>query len=146
MDRKTRKILNRCLHPRSCVARLYMKRTEGGRGVIIVEDCITTERRLLYDYLKESKEDMLSEALKENVIEEGETKEEFSKMKRDESKKARAICIKNPGTLTQVFRKVDKDCVFQERDRGHVICSSGAGTKNQCNQSKDRQTTSFCQA
>ena len=25
--------------------------------------------------------------------------------------------------------------------RGHVICSSGAGTKNQFNQSKDRQTT-----
>ena len=34
------------------------------------EDCMTTERRELYDYLKESKEDMLSGALKENVIEE----------------------------------------------------------------------------
>ena len=31
--------------------------------------------------------------------------------------------------------------VFEERDRGHVICSSGAGNKNQFNQSKDRQTT-----
>ena len=89
MDRKTRKImtLNRCLHPRSSVARLYMKRKEGGRGLISVEDCIVSERRGLHDYLKESKEDMLIGALKENVIEEGETKEEFEKRKRDERKK-----------------------------------------------------------
>ena len=35
MDRKIRKImtLNRCLHPRSSVARLYMKWKEGGRGL-----------------------------------------------------------------------------------------------------------------
>ena len=34
MDRKTRKIftINRSLHPRSDVDRLYIKRTEGGRG------------------------------------------------------------------------------------------------------------------
>ena len=36
---------------------------------------------------------------------------------------------------------MDKEWVFEERDRGHVIFSSGVGTKNQCNQSKDRQTT-----
>ena len=41
-----------------------------------------TERRGLYDYLKESKEYMLSGALKENVIEQGETREEFTKRKR----------------------------------------------------------------
>ena len=43
-----------------------------------------TERRGLYDYLKESKEDMLSGALNENGIEEEETKEETTKRKRDE--------------------------------------------------------------
>ena len=52
-----------------------------------MDDCITNERRGLYDYLKESKEDMMSGALKENVIEEGETKEEFAKRKRNETKK-----------------------------------------------------------
>ena len=57
------------------MARLYMKLKEGLRGV-------TTERRGLYDYLQESKEDRLSGALKENVIDEGETKEEFTKWKR----------------------------------------------------------------
>ena len=79
--------LNKCLHPRSSVARWYMKWKEGRRGLISLEDCMKTERRGLYDYLKESKEDMLSGALKENVIEEGETKEEFTKRKRDERKK-----------------------------------------------------------
>ena len=39
------------------------------------------------DWNLESKKDMLSGSQKENVIEEGETKEEFSKMKRDERKK-----------------------------------------------------------
>ena len=63
-----------------------MKRKEGGRGLISVEDCITTERRGLDDYLKESKEDMLSGALKENVNE-GERKEKFTKRKKDERKK-----------------------------------------------------------
>ena len=85
MDLKPRNIMtfNRCLHPRSSVESLYMKRKEGRRGLISVEYCIATERRELYDYLKESKEDMLSGALKENVIEEGETKEEFTKRKRE---------------------------------------------------------------
>ena len=31
-----------------------MKQKEGGNELISVEDCITTERRGLYDYLKES--------------------------------------------------------------------------------------------
>ena len=38
-------------------------------------------------YLKESKEDMLSGALKVNVINVGETKEEDTQKKRDERKK-----------------------------------------------------------
>ena len=81
-----------------------MNRKEGGRGLISVEDCITTESRGLYDYLKESKEDILSGPLKENVIEEEETKEG----------KERRLCIKEsykgklqrkPGTLHSRFQK-----------------------------------------
>ena len=96
LDQKTKKIMTLniiCLHPRSCVARLYMKWKEGGGGLIRVEDCITTERRGLHDYLKESKEDMLSGALKQHVIEEGEKKEEFAKRKRNERR------FKHEGTL-----------------------------------------------
>ena len=49
----------------------------------------------------------------------------------------RAISRENQERCTQVFRKVDKEWVFKKRHRGHVICRSAAGTKNQCNQSKD---------
>ena len=71
MDRKNRKILTlyRCLQPKSSVSRLYMKRKEGWIGPISVDYCISAERRGLHDYLKESKEDMLSGALNENAIE-----------------------------------------------------------------------------
>ena len=109
-----------------------------------MEDCITTERRGLYDYLKESKEDMLSGALNDNVIEEGETKgetkEQFTKRKRDERentlhirKDTREICREKSRTIPhRFFWTVDKKCVFEETDRrGYIICSSGAGIKNQ---------------
>ena len=56
------------MHPRRSVARLYMKRQEGGRGLINVADCIITARRGLNDCMKESKEDMLSGALKEMLL------------------------------------------------------------------------------
>ena len=45
MDRKTRKIftMNRSLHPRSDVDRLYVKRTEGGRGLQCLEEVVKLE-------------------------------------------------------------------------------------------------------
>ena len=101
MDRKTKNImtLNRCLHPKSSMARLYRNEKEGGRGLISVEDCITTETRGLHDYLRESKEDMLSGALKENVIKEA-AEEEFTKRKRDERKKTLyEVKLRKPGTF-----------------------------------------------
>ena len=42
MDRKTRKLLTsfRALHSQADVDRLYMKRSEGGRGMISIEECV----------------------------------------------------------------------------------------------------------
>ena len=103
---------------------LYMKRKEGGRGLISVEDCITTERRGSHDYMKQSKEDMLSGALKENVIEEGETKEEFTKRKMDERKN-----ILHEGRLQGQFvektrnmhlKKGTENLVFEVKRINHV--------------------------
>ena len=110
MDWKTRNImtLNRCLHTRSSMARLYMKWKEGGIGLIIVEDCITTERGGMYDYLREGNEDMLSGALKGNVIEDGETKEEVTKRKRDERKKTL-----HEGKLQGQFVKKTRNIVYE---------------------------------
>ena len=41
LDRKTRKLLTiyRSLHPQADVDRLYVKREQGGRDLISVEDC-----------------------------------------------------------------------------------------------------------
>ena len=41
LHKKTRKLLtiNRALHPQADVDRLYLKRSEGGRGLLSVEDC-----------------------------------------------------------------------------------------------------------
>ena len=104
--------MNRYLRPRSSVARLYMKRKEVGRGLVSVEDGITTKSRGLYEYLKECKEDMLNGALNENVMEEGETNEELIKRKRDERKKPLHEGklqgkFVNQAHCTGVFRKVD---------------------------------------
>ena len=54
MDRKTRKLMtiNRALHPRANVARLYLPRSEGGRGLKSVEETIRTEEHGLSDYIK----------------------------------------------------------------------------------------------
>ena len=76
---------------------------------------------------------MLSGALKENVNEEAETKEEFTKRKMDERKKTFHEG-KLQGQFVEKSRNIDKQWGFEER--GHVICSSGAGTKNQFNQIK----------
>ncbi|XP_063599498.1 uncharacterized protein LOC134775819 [Penaeus indicus] len=72
MDRKTRKFLtiNRCLHPQADVDRLYVKRSEGGRGLIGVEDCIAIEVLSLSKYLEKSTETMLKAVVKEQGLKE----------------------------------------------------------------------------
>ena len=52
LDVKTRKILTMygVFHKKSSVDRLYMKRNEGGRGLISVEDCVKREICSLKDY------------------------------------------------------------------------------------------------
>ena len=55
MDRRTRKILamNGCLHTRSIVARLYLSRKEGARGLIGTEESVRRESKSLHGELIE---------------------------------------------------------------------------------------------
>ena len=67
LDRKTSKLLtgiHGTLHPRSSIGRLYLPRTEGGRGLIGVEDAINTEERNINVYISQSKERLLKAAWK----------------------------------------------------------------------------------
>ena len=86
MDRRTRKILamNGCLQTRSNVARLYLPRKEGGRGLIGIEECVRRESKCLHDYLRESTEWMLQAALKEKVIVEEESLQDYERRRKDE--------------------------------------------------------------
>ena len=62
MDRQTRKIMNMngALHPRDSVARLYISRKEGGRGLMSVEDCVDIAALGLEKYINESTERIIS--------------------------------------------------------------------------------------
>ena len=86
LDRKTRKILNmyRALHCRSSIARLYLKRKEGGRGLISVHECVEMEKKGLSDYLKNSNEWMLEGVIREGIISETESKDDYKKRMREE--------------------------------------------------------------
>ena len=63
LDRKTRKLLTLygAHHPKADVDRLYMKRTNGGRGLIGVEDCVGMEVDSLEKYLSNTDEIVLRE-------------------------------------------------------------------------------------
>ena len=58
MDRTTRKIMNmyNTVHPRDCVARLYLPRKEVGRGLMSVEDCVDLAILWLENYIQKSNE------------------------------------------------------------------------------------------
>ena len=61
INRKTRKIMtmNKELHPRSDVARIYVARKKCGRGLISCESCVKEEENNLSWYIKNSEEIML---------------------------------------------------------------------------------------
>ena len=79
MDVRTRKLLTMfgVFHMRSSVPRLYMKRKEGGRGLMSVMECVRGEEIALKEYVVASGEWMLK-VVGENV-QVGESKVEFKK-------------------------------------------------------------------
>ena len=64
IDRKSRKIItmNEELHPRSYVARIYVPRKKGGRGLISYESCVRREEKYLSWYVRNSEEALLRKA------------------------------------------------------------------------------------
>ena len=61
LDRKSRRTMTIYggLHPKSDVDRLYVKRKEGGRGLISVERCIREEENSLGFYVANSEENLI---------------------------------------------------------------------------------------
>ena len=61
-------------HKKDDVDRLYIKRTEGGRGLISVEDCVLIEKNCLYEYICNNQEPMLMEIQREGIVDIGAEK------------------------------------------------------------------------
>ena len=104
MDTKTRKILamNRALHIRSNVDRLYIKRKEGGRGLMSVEECVRAEEAALEEYVLGSEEWMLK------VVAEGKVQGELQgdyKKRMDKERKER---LKGMPLHGKFFREIEE--------------------------------------
>ena len=67
VDRKTRKLLTiyEALQPRADTDRLYIKKDDGGTGLISVEDCVAIESYRLIEYPEGSQEKLLNAVKKE---------------------------------------------------------------------------------
>ena len=79
IDRKTRKLLTiyKTYHPQSVKDRLYVKRKTRGRGLISVEDAVNIEINSLRTYVDNNEEQLLSEVIREGIIEQGKEKNEI---------------------------------------------------------------------
>ena len=71
LDRKTRKLMSMygAQHPKADVDRLYLKRRDGVRGLIGVEDCVQAEVNSLDKHLSASEEKMLKEVSLSSTLE-----------------------------------------------------------------------------
>ena len=70
IDRNSRKIMamNKELHARSDVSRIYVPRKKGGRGVISCESCVRREENNLSWYVRNSEEALLRKVGDSNVV------------------------------------------------------------------------------
>ena len=70
IDRKSRKMMtmNKELHPRSDVARIYVPRKKGGRGLISCKCCVRREENNLSWYVRNSEEVLLRKVGGSNVV------------------------------------------------------------------------------
>ena len=121
MDRKTRKLMtiNKALHPRACVARLYIPRNQGGRGMQSVEDCINMEKRTLGQYLKQNEDDWLRTAWNEKVI----TIDEDPKTYRERIARQKKEDWKNKqmqGQFQRQIQEIAEDGSWQWLTRGEL--------------------------
>ena len=82
LDRRTRRLMTMygSHHPKADVDRLYLKRCEGGRGLLGLEDCVQVEVHSLEKYLSTLNGKILKEVSRSRIIENnkyGRSKEEI---------------------------------------------------------------------
>ena len=112
LDRKSRKTITMygAFHPKSDLDRLYIKRKEGGRGLMSVERCAREEQNSLGFYVNNSGEVDTAETINtEDTVTSGEfKKQEAQELKQNwREKKIHGQYIK------EMPEKVDKDRTWQ---------------------------------
>ena len=104
------------LHPKSDVDRLYVKRKEGGRGLISVEQCIREEENSLGFYVANSEENLIRGVSAAETI---NTRETITSV---EFKKQKAKELKEKWSEKQMHNsswKRRKKLVRKKRDNGY---------------------------
>lgn len=89
IDVQTRKMMTMhgAFHRNSNVDRLYLKRKDGGRGLISVLDCVRLEEENLLKYVTESSEWMLQKVLEHGIVK-GNAQADYKKAKEHERKES----------------------------------------------------------
>ena len=138
LDRKTRKTMTMygAFHPKSDVDRLYVKRKEGGRGLISVERCVKEEENSLKLYISNSEEKLVKGVAKFDKLDVSELKESRDLKARNEQEgKDRWIGKRMHGQfVSDLPEAVDKEknlamvvkMRFKGWDRGFDMCSTRA--------------------
>ena len=96
--------MNRALHPRSNVDTLYLPSSEGGKGLLTLEECVSADERSLGQYLKMNEGEWLRCAWEEGLIKE----DEGPKVYRERTSKSRMDEWQNKPVHGQ-FRRQAKD-------------------------------------
>jgi len=109
LDRKSRKLLkmNGGLNLRDCVARLYVPKKHGGRGLIAVEYVINQARLSLEMYVQSSAEELLKAVRKEDT-ENQETATSFKEGRRAENTQE--------WNEKPLYRQITREAEYQRND------------------------------
>ena len=117
LDKKLRKTMKMYggLHPKSDVDRLYVKRKEGGRGLISVEQCIREEENSLGFYVANSEENLIRVVSAAETINTRETitSVEFKKQKAKELKEKWSEKRMHEHFIRETMEKADKEKTWQ---------------------------------
>ena len=118
------------LHPKSDVDRLYVKRKEGGRGLISVDQWIREEENSLGSYAANLEENLIrgvsaAEKIKINMRE-TMTSVEFKKQKAKELKEMWSEKRMHGQFISETTEKVDKKKTWQWLSRGNLKVVTGA--------------------
>ena len=124
LDRKSRKTMTMYgeLQPKRDVDRLYVKRKEGGRGLISVERWIREEGNSLGFYVAYSEENLIRGILTAETINTRETitSVEFKKQREKEQKEKWSEKPMHGQFIRETTEKVDKEKTWQWLSRGDL--------------------------